>query len=325
MRHRNILKLIEVLYSASLNEVYLVLEYAERGSLANLMNPLPWPAIFSIIKQIAQGLKYLHDQGYVHQDIKPSNILIDHQGRALIADFGIGHSFGSASLVLGSPAYQAPEALEDGYCESDHLEPQKEDVWSLGVTLYQLLFQQLPFVGNNLFEIMNAIKSYALKIPEPVDPLVVNLLSGLLCSDPDKRFGIEEILEHPLIYNADDMATGLSNTPVVVDHEGEVQAFMAEIYPENGSFAELAFTIMRRSSLQECGFKSKARVAVQEEESTDSSDSEPPQSGQSRSPWHLEVAILFRWRQRENGINLKIATNPIIKGNFRIFFRIGST
>jgi [calcium/calmodulin-dependent protein kinase] kinase len=271
-RHPNILKLIEVLHLPAINEVYMVLEYADNGCLEGLIgcsHRLPFHSIMSIIKQIAQALKYLHDAGYVHQDIKPSNILLTKEGRAILADFGIGHSFVSSVMVVGSPAYQAPEALNDSYGDESEIEPepgagpQKEDVWALGITLYQMLFLELPFVGENLFEVVNAIKQQPLKIPEDVDPLLVNLLKGMINVDPSKRFSVEEILEHPLVANANPLASDLPIAPLPKQRSGEVQIFKAETCPETASFADIALAVRRRSSLREYGFATKMR-AVEE-------------------------------------------------------------
>jgi serine/threonine protein kinase len=113
--------------------------------------------------------------------------LIDASGRALLADFGIGHTFASARMVVGSPAFQAPEALNDSYGDCDCPEccecsdgPQKEDVWALGVTLYQLLFNTLPYCGNNLYEIVSDIMTRPLAIPDGVNSEIVKLFSGML-------------------------------------------------------------------------------------------------------------------------------------------------
>jgi serine/threonine-protein kinase 11 len=80
----------------------------------------------SIVKQIARALYSIHSAGFVHQDIKPSNIVLTSEGRAVLSDFGIGHSFTSAAMVVGSPAYQAPEALDDAE-DGFEAEPEKED------------------------------------------------------------------------------------------------------------------------------------------------------------------------------------------------------
>jgi serine/threonine protein kinase len=66
--------------------------------------------------------------------------------------------------------------------------PAKEDVWALGVTLYQLLFGKLPFVGGNLFEVIRAINDCELEIPEEIDRALVNLLREILCVDRGRFF-----------------------------------------------------------------------------------------------------------------------------------------
>jgi serine/threonine-protein kinase 11 len=216
--HPNILRLVEVLYAPSVAEAFLVLEYADGGSLGDIVENgvrLSYPAIFSIVKQIATAIWYLHKTGYIHQDVKPYNILLDSSGRAVLGDFGVGHSFHSAGMVVGSPAYQAPEALDDSYGSSDGEdlldEPEKEDVWALGVTLYQLLFHRLPFAGSTLFEIVNDIRNHPIEVPEGTDPKIAELVEGMLTVDPMKRLSVEDLLRHPLIRGADDRARGLPN------------------------------------------------------------------------------------------------------------------
>jgi serine/threonine protein kinase len=280
-------RFVEVLHAPAVNEVYLVLEYADNGSVGDLIeqsHQLPVPSVTSIIKQIAGDLKHLHDSGYVHQDIKLSNIMLTKSGRAVLADFGIGHSFLSSAMVVGSPAYQAPGALDDSYADESESEPepgagtQKEDVWALGMTLYQMLFRELPFVGNNLDEIVSAIRVSAFKIPEGTDPLIVNFLQGMINVDPVKRFSIEEVLDHPLVRNADPFASDLLTAPSAERRTGEVKPFRAELCPEGASFAGIALTIKRRSSLQQYGVSRSTdaipRASPNLKTTTRSSDSE---------------------------------------------------
>jgi serine/threonine-protein kinase 11 len=251
--HPNILKLIEVLHLPNTDEAYLVLEYAAKGCLGAFLDrrqPISIPSILSILKQLATALKCLHDSGIVHQDIKPWNILMDGEGRAILADFGIGHTFGSASMVVGSPAYQAPEALDDSYCEDDPCEsmPDKEDVWALGVTFYQLLFQDLPFAGETLFEIVNVINQVGLKIPEETDRGLAEILTGMLTVDPRERWGIPELLAHPAIATAADRAKDLPPVPSTRMIDGDPQKFLANVCPRDTSFSDLVHLSVRRSS-----------------------------------------------------------------------------
>jgi serine/threonine protein kinase len=91
-----------------MDEVYLVLEHAAAGSLTGFVDwgqRLSVPSTLSVIKYISRAVQFLHENCYMHHDIKPANILLDRTGGAILVDFGIGHSFTSASMVLGSPAY----------------------------------------------------------------------------------------------------------------------------------------------------------------------------------------------------------------------------
>jgi serine/threonine-protein kinase 11 len=257
--HPNILRLFEVLYDKQEEEVCLVLEYAEKRSLGSIIDEgirLSKRAIFSITRQVAAAVQYLHDTGYVHQDIKPCNILLDGGGRAILSDFGIGHTFQSAGMVVGSPAFQAPEALDDSYGDDDMCDsskdlisddgPQKEDIWALGVTLYQLLFLKLPYVGNNLYEIVSAIKAAPLDIPDGTDPAAAELLRGMLAVDPAKRLRIDEVLANPLIAEAPDRAEGLPDVEVPPEKDGEVVQTWAEVCGEGYSFTNCRFCQPRR-------------------------------------------------------------------------------
>jgi serine/threonine protein kinase len=141
LTHPNLLKLLEVLHVPGTDKVFLILEYADLGSVDAWLarrQCLSLPTVLSIVKQTAQALEYMHSAGYVHQDVKPGNIHVDHRGRVMLADFGIGHTLLSADLAVGTPGYQAPEVLDDSYGDESHvvLSPPKEDVWALGVTLY---------------------------------------------------------------------------------------------------------------------------------------------------------------------------------------------
>jgi serine/threonine-protein kinase 11 len=244
--HPNILKLHEVLLVEEDREVFLVLEYARNGCLGAYVERgqrLSVQCICSIVKQVIGAIKHLHERGFVHEDIKPWNLLVDDRGRVLLADFGIGHSFQSAAMVVGSPAFQAPEVLDD--CEEEGMEeevgaaPQKEDIWALGVTLYQLLFMKLPFPGHNLYEVVSYIKTHELEIPEGTDPGLGELLRGMLTVDPGKRWDADMVLQHRLIREAPERAVDLPAAPQPEIMTGDPVQAKAVVCPPGFSFVSV--------------------------------------------------------------------------------------
>ncbi|OHS94907.1 Serine/threonine-protein kinase stk11 [Tritrichomonas foetus] len=198
--HPNIIHLHDVLHVEDSDIVYLVIDYADCGSLQQILES-PIPPNDSIIKyvfySILNAVSYLHSHGIVHQDIKPSNILLCSDGNVYLSDFGVGHSFQSAAMVVGSPGYQAPEALCDFDLDPDTLNPAKEDVWSLGVTLYQVLFNDLPFKGENVYEIVQNVTHNPLIIPEGTDEEIADLLHGMLNVMPGGRMDVEDVMRSP--------------------------------------------------------------------------------------------------------------------------------
>ena len=207
--HPNIMRLHEVLHVEETDVVYLVLEYADCGSLQKMIllkslstmckdNERDQQWIKYVFMKVLDAVFYLHKQGVVHQDIKPSNILVNLDGNVYLSDFGAGHSFGSAEMVVGSPGYQAPEAIAD-LDDVEEANPAEEDVWSLGVTLFQSFFGYLPFEGESMYEIIKDIKSSPLRIPNEgeLDPEFVILLKGMLQVDPSKRMTIDNVISSP--------------------------------------------------------------------------------------------------------------------------------
>src|SRR5262245_496951 len=115
LQHPHIVPLYD--YGSQDDVWFLATAYIQGGSLADLIapGPMPLPHIEKILRQIASALDYAHRNGVIHRDIKPSNILIDSEGHALLADFGIvkiagtGTTLTGTGSVLGTPAYISPE------------------------------------------------------------------------------------------------------------------------------------------------------------------------------------------------------------------------
>ncbi|KAE8714765.1 LysM domain receptor-like kinase 3 [Hibiscus syriacus] len=149
VHHANLVELIG--YAASDNELFLIYEYAQKGSLRNHLHdplnkghtPLSWIMWVQIALDAARGLEYIHEHTkahYVHRDIKSSNILLDGSFKAKISDFGLSKLVGktndeeaTATKVVGTFGYLAPEYLSDGLASS------KSDVYAFGVVLFEII------------------------------------------------------------------------------------------------------------------------------------------------------------------------------------------
>ena len=117
-------------------------------------------ALCALLAPVARAISVAHEIGLVHRDVKPSNILIHKDGRALIADFGLAKGDGDPGLSLtgepiGTPYYMSPEQAQMSQIRVDR----RTDVYSLGVTLYEGLAGRRPFEGDSLMHVLDAIRS----------------------------------------------------------------------------------------------------------------------------------------------------------------------
>lgn len=142
LKHPGIVQVYDVGIDGEL--CFIVSEFIEGGSLADRLskNPPTTEQAIRWIIDIAEALEHAHLHGVIHRDIKPANILIDHHGRALLADFGIAQSAnkeGQEALSLGTLRYMSPEQLEGRECDP------RADIFSLGVVLHEVTTGRLPY------------------------------------------------------------------------------------------------------------------------------------------------------------------------------------
>ncbi len=209
LQHPNIVTLYD--FGTDNGRFYLTMEYVEGPTLEALIqqhHPLPIPVIELILEQIARGLSYAHQNGVIHRDIKPANILITPQGVVKIADFGLAtvKSLPSVTMqgaVVGTPAFMAPELI------AKKPPTPASDVFSLGVTLYQMVTQTSPFEGEHLADTIQRVLKHQ---PPPlgqqradVPPYLEQLCQQMLEKSPEKRLSdgqavLQAIQQHKPVY-----------------------------------------------------------------------------------------------------------------------------
>ncbi|XP_007896091.1 testis-specific serine/threonine-protein kinase 2-like [Callorhinchus milii] len=192
--HPNIVKVHEIF--ASQDTLLIVMEEAKLDlyELINSKHHLSERVARQIFKQITEALKYCHDLGIAHRDLKCENILLITENCPKLSDFGFACSDDcSSSTFCGSPAYAAPEILN-----GEVYNPFKADIWSLGVILYLMVTGCMPFNDNDLSKLVK-LQAQALKFP-PTPCLTAccqNLIIKMIKKDPAERSSINNILAHP--------------------------------------------------------------------------------------------------------------------------------
>ena len=199
--HPNIVKLYE--YKFEENYLFLILEYCNNGDLFDWINKTKQcEETFNVIKQILEGMNYLHQNKIIHRDIKPQNILL-HNSIIKICDFGFSQYFNNQlslfRTVCGTPLYMSPEIinLQDYTIKSE--------IWSLGILFYNIFFNEHPY-GELL-----SVVDYRNKLTNPANLKNINIfndtycnyifnniINSMLCINPNLRPTTETILNEIL-------------------------------------------------------------------------------------------------------------------------------
>lgn len=165
---------------------YIAMEFLRGQDLSAYTNParlLPVPVALRIAARVAEALAYAHSQGVAHRDIKPSNIMVDIVADTVkVTDFGIARITDSSKtktgVVLGTPSFMSPEQMSGQRVDG------RSDLYSLGVTLFQMLTGRLPFRGDSMASLMYAIanepapdlRSIKPELPQPLAAIVARTL-----------------------------------------------------------------------------------------------------------------------------------------------------
>ena len=232
--NENIIKILGI--EKTKNNIYLLLEYCNGGNLLEYKKfyenyyktQINEIYIQKILKQLINGLEYMHNKKVIHRDIKLENIVINFSKypkklkdkneilkpikleetslnedfQIKIADLGYAKDLSidlTASTFCGTPITMAPETMDNQF--NDHKYNTKADLWSLGAITYELLIGQPPFYENNIKGLMEKIKNgtYTLPKNKKISLEIISFINGLLQLIPEKRMNWEQIKKHPFI------------------------------------------------------------------------------------------------------------------------------
>jgi len=190
--HRNIIRIFDL--GSAQGTRFITMEYIEGEDLSGVVarrGKLPSEEAAGIIVQVANGLQAAHSEGVVHRDLKPQNIMLDPQGKALVMDFGIARSMDGGNMtrtgaLMGTPTYMSPEQAQGQKVDA------RSDLYTLGIIFYELLTGSPPFEADNpMATLVRRIQEKPKppveiepSTPKPVNDMVLKMLATL----PADRF-----------------------------------------------------------------------------------------------------------------------------------------
>lgn len=205
--HPNIVRVFEI--GESNGRGFIAMEFLSGGTVKEKLeqeHPLPIEQIKLYVQQVCDGLSEVHAQGIVHRDLKTANLMLDEQGNIRIMDFGLSKSplvttMTTLGTVLGTLGYVAPEQVTGVNVD------QRTDIFSLGVIIYELLTNELPFNGENeialIHSIFNTVPPLPSSLRSDIGKQWDDLVMKCLAKDPNDRWASAEEVKKQLTMNSE--------------------------------------------------------------------------------------------------------------------------
>ena len=185
LTHNNIVGIYDVGEEGDIH--YIVMELVEGITLKEYISKkgkLEVKESIGIAIQVAQGLSAAHERHIVHRDIKPQNIIISREGKVKVTDFGIARAISEYTInsnIMGSVHYLSPEQARGGYCD------ERSDIYSLGITLYEMLTGKVPFDGDTTVAVAIAHINDAMIPPSQFEPSIPPALEQIIFKCTQKK------------------------------------------------------------------------------------------------------------------------------------------
>ena len=224
INHPNIVRLIDLKKTKS--HCYIVMEYCNGGDLSGCLKkykeayrrPFSEEIVQYIMRQVVNGIYFLHSNKIVHRDLKLDNILVTFPSEndkktlnmmkaiAKIIDFGFATRLKASKsnltyTILGTPANMAPQILENMQQRTPNHQgyDEKVDIWSLGTLCYEMLVGHMAFCGHSMQELSQKVKQGTYSLPTNLSKEVISFIDSMLQTDPNKRSSARDLLKHDFL------------------------------------------------------------------------------------------------------------------------------
>lgn len=259
LNHKNVIDYKEAFYDKQSSTLNIIMEYAEEGDIARRIKQcktnktyMSENDIWSLMIQMIQGLKALHDKKIMHRDLKSANVFLMKDGTVKIGDLNVSKvvKLGFLKTQTGTPFYTSPEVW------SEKPYDYKSDIWSVGCIIYEMCSLRPPFRGQSLEQLY---KSITRGVYEPIPSIyskelhtIINLLLQL---NPTKRPNCDSFMEHPLIQKKTDVINietctgfllGTIKLPQRIDEINEILPKLKR-YSENCNKTVLDFKLEKKT------------------------------------------------------------------------------